>query len=87
MGEFAHRSSAAKAAVRTVAPGFSRGKSGSGRVGARLSGRERGTILSPAEAGSQNCAASRPPAEAGGYGSYDGFAAAGRFAIRSAVNG
>ena len=83
MGDGLQRSSAAKAAVRTVAPGLSRGCRGSIEVGARFSGRERGTsrcmpyspeVLSPAKAGSRICATSYPPAEAGGYGSYAGFA-------------
>jgi hypothetical protein len=44
-------------------------------------------VASPAKAGSRNCAASRPPAEAGGYGSYGGFAAEGRLMMRRSVNG
>jgi hypothetical protein len=82
--------SPAKAGVRTVAPGFNRGKGDSSEVGARFSGRkylQRRPSLSPAEAGSRNSAASRPPAEAGGYGSYDGFAAEGHSVNGSSVNG
>jgi|GEM_PF-5099443 len=82
--------SPAKAGVRTVAPGFSRGTGGSVPVGARFSGREnfrleaRHPSLSPAQAGSRNWTASRPPAEAGGYGSYDGYAVEEPFVMRSA---
>ena len=86
----------AKAGVRTVAPGFSRGKGGAVQVGARFSGRERGKsrcmpyspeVLSPAKAGSRNWTASCPPAEAGGYGSYAGFADERRLTNRRSMNG
>jgi len=75
--------SPAKAGVRTIAPGFSRGYRGSIEVGARFSGRERGTtrcmpeVLSPAKAGSRNLSSSHPPVEAVSYGSYAGFAGDG----------
>jgi hypothetical protein len=83
--------SPANAGVRTVAPGFSRGTGGSVQVGARFSGRERGTsrlreVLSPAKAGSRNWAPACPPAEAGGYGSYGGFAG-GELLVMRSVNG
>src|SRR5947209_5062942 len=90
MVDLAHRSSPANAGVRTVAPGFNRGKGDAAEVGARFSGRKnlrRRPSLSPAEAGSRNSFTSNPPVETGGYGSYDGFAADGRFGMRRSVNG
>jgi len=69
--------SPARAGVRTVAPGFNRGKDGSGQVGER--GPSRCMPYSPE--------ASHPPAEAGGYGSYAGFADESFLLERRSANG
>src|SRR4051812_3973697 len=77
----AGRKSPAEAGARSVAPGFSRGNAVSIRMGACFNGRQnvRPEVpgashrrpLSPAEAGSPTWGAcSKPPAEAGGYGSF-----------------
>src|SRR5437660_7816900 len=62
-----------EAGVRTVAHGFTRGKSRSGHV-VSPPWRAKESFLSPAEAGSQIRGTTGPRLEAVGYGSYASFA-------------